>query len=152
MKKADIKDAKVHTKFGNTKKDEPLIEELEKELADSEKKIIKLENKLADAQERIHDVINDKKTLQKKINEFELKDINLEFGKFEDLKREHSKLQHRMQVTKNHLDDAREQIIKQEKRVKLLESVIVSLENRSLMDRISRRYPEEYLNYKKNNE
>lgn len=149
MKNSDIEDAKLNNEIDRDSEDtgseEPTVEELEKELVVRENEINQLSKKLADANERIHDVIVDKKTLQNKINEFELKDIDLEFGKHEDIKIKHNKLQHRMQVTKKQLDDARE-------RVKFLESVISSLENRSVLDRIRRRYPEPYLNYRTNNE
>lgn len=122
--------------------DNPTLEELENEISRRDNEIVKLHQRLDDAQGRIQDLVKDKKVLQTKINEFELIDLNLELSKYKELKIEHNKLKHRTQVTKQQLDEARE-------RVKFLENVINSLENRGLKERILRRYPEVYLTFKK---
>ena len=86
-----------------------------------------------------------------------LRSISLQFGKFEELKKEYNQLVHRLQVTKNQLDNARKQIKLQDQfvedskdQIEFMELVIHDLENRGLTDFILNRFPESFKDYKKN--
>ena len=132
------------------------VEEMEKELAEKDDMIIQLKSKLLDSQERIHEVIIEKGSLEKQVKEFELKGISLKFGNFEELKNNFNKIEHRLTITKNQLDDARIQIKSQNEfvnnareHVEFMEMVIDDLENRGLIDFLRNRFPESFVNYKK---
>ena len=108
----DSDNTKNNNKNDNTaQNDKLLIKKLNKEIAEKNNEIIQLQNKLSDSNDKIHDIIIDKGSLTKKINNFELKQLEIQFGKFEELKNDHNKLEHRLNVTKEHLEDARCQII-----------------------------------------
>ena len=124
-----------------SKKDQLLIEKLNKEIVDKNNEIIQLQNQLLDSKEKIHDIIIEKSSLKKIINEFELKELDIRFGKFEELKNDYNKLEHRLNVTKEQLDEIRIQI-------KFHKKVIDDLENRSFIDYIRRKYPESFIDYK----
>ncbi len=130
------------TPNNRSKKDKLLIEKLNKEIADKNNEIIQLQNKLLDSNEKIHDIIVEKGSLKKIINEFELKELDIRFGKFEELKNDYNKLEHRLSITKEQLDEIRIQI-------KFHKKVIDDLENRGFMDYIRKRYPESFIDYKK---
>jgi len=125
-----------------TQNDKLLIKKLNKEVAEKDNEIIQLKNKLSDSQERIHDMIIEKGSLKKQINNFELKELDIQFGKFGELKNDYNKLEHRLNITKEHLDKARNQIIFHKK-------VIEDLENRGFMDYLRKKFPESFVNYKK---
>ncbi len=132
------------------------LEEIERELAEKDEVIIQLKSKLLDSQERIHKVIIEKGSLENQVKEFELKGISLQFDNFEDLKNNYNKLEHRLIITKNQLDDARIQIKSQNEfvenareQVEFMETVIVDLENRGLIDFLRNRFPESFVTYKK---
>ena len=85
-----------------------------------------------------------------------LKELSLKFIKCNELKNDFKKLEHRMQITKEQLDEARnliesqkESVINAENRVKFMEKVIEDLENRGLKDYLRRRFPETFIEYKK---
>jgi chromosome segregation ATPase len=122
--------------------DKLLIKKLNKEIVEKNNEIIQLQNKLSDSYERIHDIILEKDSLKKQINNFELKQLDIQFGKFEELKSDYNKLEHRLKITKEHLDEAHNQIIFNTK-------VIEDLENRGFMDYLRKRFPESFVNYKK---
>jgi hypothetical protein len=63
--------------------DKLLIKKLNKEIVEKNNEIIQLQNKLSDSHERIHDIILEKDSLKKQINNFELKQLDIQFGKFE---------------------------------------------------------------------
>jgi chromosome segregation ATPase len=137
----DIKDD-TEAQNNKTKDDKLLIEKLNKEITDQNKVIIKLQNKLLDTEEKIHDIILDKASLKKQINNFELKELDIQFGQFEELKNDYNKIEHRLNVTKEQLDDARNNI-------EFYKKVIEDLENRGFMDYLRNRFPESFVNYKK---
>ncbi len=122
--------------------DKLLIEELQTEIRARDKEIIRLQNIIDDSKERIHDVIQEKGSLKDQINQYELKEVDLQFGKFEELKNHYNKLEHRLNITKEQLDGARKQI-------QLQNQVILDLEKLSFIDFIRNRYPESYNTYKK---
>ncbi len=145
------------SKKNDPEKTHDLSEELEKELKIKHSEVLELQKKLEYANERIHDVVNEKIIIEKRLNELEFKDISLQFGKFEELKKEHNQLVHRLHVTKNQLDNARKQIKSQNQfvedskdQIEFMELVIHDLENRGLTDFILNKFPESFNKYKKN--
>jgi len=143
-------------KFQKPSDDNSLVEELEYDLVNKNKEIIELQKRLEDAQERIHDVIILKGSLEKQVNDMKLKELSLKFIKCNELKNDFKKLEHRMQITKEQLDEARnliesqkESVINAENRVKFMEKVIEDLENRGLTDYLRRKFPETFIEYKK---
>ena len=131
------------------KDDNSSVEKLENEMKRKNNEIIEIQKKFEDAQERIHEVIIQKSSFEKRVNELELKELNLQFVKYDELKNKFSKLEHRMQITKKQLDDARNHIELQKQRIKLMEKVIENLENRGLKDYLLRKFPETFIEYKK---
>ena len=117
-----------------------IIEKLEKELLKKQAIIDGLKENLQDANLRVSDMIEKNKSLESRINEFELQELAMKFGKYEELKDKNKKLDHRVMVTKKHLDNAREY-------QKFTDVVIMDLKNRSTLDKILRRYPTSYMRY-----
>jgi chromosome segregation ATPase len=134
-----LKNKKIETAF-DKKNEESLIEELEKELSKREDTIKHLKEELADSMVRIQDMIEKNRSLEAKINKYELQDVSMKIGKFEELKQNYKKLDHRTQITKKQLDDLR-------KYSQFTETVITDLEKRGFIDLILRRYPESYQEY-----
>ncbi|MGB9201156.1 hypothetical protein [Methanobacterium sp.] len=122
--------------------DKLLIKKLNKEIAEKNNEISQLKNKLTDSNERIHDIILEKGSLKKQINNFELKELDIQFGKFEELKNDYNKLEHRLKITKEQLDKTRLQIV-------FYTKVIEDLENRGFIDYLRNKFPESFINYKK---
>ncbi len=118
-----------------------LIKDLEKEVKIKQGKIDDLNLKLRDSNSRVRDMIEKNKSLEFRVNEYELQNITMKFGKFEELKEKTNKLDHRTKVTKKHLDDARDYL-------KFTEVVILDLEKRGIIDLILRRKPCSYIAYK----
>ncbi|UTB32799.1 MAG: hypothetical protein NKF70_00490 [Methanobacterium sp. ERen5] len=124
-----------------SKKDyDDIIEELEMKLAKKQVIIQDLKERIHDANNRVSDMVEKNSSLESRINEYELQDIAMKFGKFEELKDKNKKLDHRVKVTKNHLDSAREYL-------KFTDVVIMDMKNRGMLDRILRRYPDSYQRY-----
>lgn len=118
-----------------------IIEELENQLKKKQNIVIDLNQRILDANSRISDMIEKNKALESRINEYELQDLSMKFGKFEELKDTNKKLNHRVTITKKHLTNAREYL-------KFTDVVILDMKNRSILNRILRRYPDSYLRYK----
>ena len=135
-----MKNKKIDTDF-DKKNAESVIEELEKVLSKREDTIKHLKEELADSMIRIRDMIEKNRALEVRINKYELQDVSMKIGKFEELKQNYKKLDHRTQVTKTQLDDIR-------KYSQFTETVITDLEKRGFIDLILRRYPESYQEYK----
>jgi chromosome segregation ATPase len=117
-----------------------IIEELKENLVKKQTEVDDLNEKIHDANLRVSDMIEKNKSLESRINEFELQDLAMKYGKFEELKDYNKKLEHRVIITKKHLDNAREYI-------KFIDVVIIDMKNRSVIDRILRRYPDTYKGY-----
>ena len=122
--------------------DKLLIKKLNKEIAEKNNEISQLKNKLTDSNERIHDIILEKGSLKKQINNFELKELDIQFGKFEELKNDYNKLEHRLKITKEQLDKTRLKIV-------FYTKVIENFENRGFIDYLRNKFPESFINYKK---
>ena len=118
------------------------VKDLEKELRAKEAEIDFLKEKLTNNQEIMLDVIEEKKELKKQIHDFEVKEVDLRLNNFRDLQRKHHKLEHRLFVTKNQLDEARQEL---EFRAKLIKD----LEKRGVSDYILGRFPESLIEYNK---
>jgi dynactin complex subunit len=69
----------------------------------------------------------------------------MKLQEYEKLQQKHNKLEHRQEVTKNHLDKANEKI-------KSMEKIIEDLHNRGFKDYLLRRYPESYQEYSEDGE
>nr|WP_319374802.1 hypothetical protein [uncultured Methanobacterium sp.] len=132
----DLKGKKVSSN------DKVRIKELEMELAKKESEIVFLKEKVTNNQEIILDVIEEKKLLKKQIKYFELKELDLKLNNYMDLQRKHHKTEHRLFITKEHLDDANEEL-------ELRAKVITDLERRGLRDHALGRFPDSYQEYKK---
>jgi len=121
---------------------EKRTKELEAELAKKESEIEFFKDKINTNQEIIMDVIDEKKLLKKQIEWYERKELDVKLNNYMDLQRKHHKVEHRLFVTKNLLDEAHEKI-------KFQAKVIEDLEDRGLTDFILRRHPDSYQEYKK---
>ncbi len=124
------------------KEDKLLIEKLNKIIKEKNNEIKLLQNKLLDSKDMVHDIIQEKNSLKKRMNQYELDEFNLQIGKFAELKNDYNKIEHRLNITKKQLDTARNQII-------FDKQVIEDLKNRSLMDYLRKRFPESFVSYKK---
>jgi chromosome segregation ATPase len=125
-----VKDLKARVKF------------LEQELADKDSEIDFLKEKLTNNQEILLDVIEDKKSLKKIVQDFEMKQIDERLNNFQQLQRKQHQIEHRLFVTKNQLDEARNEL-------KIQEKVIKDLEKRGLRDYLMANYPQSYVQYQK---
>lgn len=128
--------------MGKSKDYEAIIKGLELKLKEKESEIQELRVKLQDKYEMLQDRIEEKKVLEKRLEKFELNDATLKMGKLDEVTLENHKLEHRVQVTKKQLDEARGDL-------KFQERVIEDLENRGFLDFILRRFPESFREYKK---
>ncbi len=130
-------------KNGNSVRDlKSRVKSLEIELDKKESEISFLKDKLTNNQEILLDLIEDKKSLKKQVQDYKMKEIEKSLNNFNDLQRKHHRLEHRLFVTKNQLDEARELLDVQEK-------VIADLKKRGLVDFLMAKYPESYLQYQK---
>ena len=125
--------------------DKKRIKELEAKLAKKESEIEFFKDKINTNQEIILDVIEEKKLLKKQIEEFERKELDVKLNNYLELQRKHHKVEHRLFVTKNLLDEAQAEL---EFRAKIIEE----LENQGIMDLVLGKYPDNYLEYKKRGE
>jgi len=94
-----------------------------------------VEDKLDYCQDRLLDIRNEKDNLQKKINDYEFLDIDTKLEEIAILKNDFLKQKHRLKITKELLDDSREEII-------LLKEIIEGFKNLSNIDFIRNKYPE----------
>lgn len=111
------------------------IEMLEAELAKREKELESFKEILSTTQEIIRDTMDDKKSIQKRLDELEHMKVEFNVRRHQKLQNDHDKLQHRYQVTKKLLEEAR--------------LVIKDLENRGLMDHLRGNYPDSFIQYQK---
>ncbi|SCG86904.1 hypothetical protein [Methanobacterium congolense] len=128
--------------MGKSKDYEAIIKGLELKLKEKEFEIQELRVKLQDKYEMLQDRIEEKKILEKRLEQFELNDATLKMGKLDEVTLENHKLEHRVQVTKKQLDEARGDL-------KFQERVIEDLENRGFLDFLLKRVPKSFREYKK---
>jgi|WetSurMetagenome_2_1015567.scaffolds.fasta_scaffold372152_2 hypothetical protein len=117
-------------------------QDLEQELSLKDDEIIEIKNKFKDSQNKLHDTIMEKRSLEKRVKEFELRNYTIQFSNLEELKDENNKLKHRTEITKKQLDDAKS-------RIELMKQVIKDLEDRGLSDFILKRSPISLVEYGK---
>jgi len=117
---------------------EARIKELEKKLKSRESDIENLKTN----EDMLQDVIQEKNQIKLRLQEYDLNLIDAKLSQYQKLQEDHQKLVHRLQVTKKHLDDARDEIA-------ILREIIDDLTHRGLFDRIRSRYPESLKKYKK---
>jgi len=121
---------------------EARIKELEKKLKSRESDIENLQEKLKTNEDMLQDVIQEKNQIKSRLQEYDLNLIDAKLSQYQKLQEDQQKLVHRLQVTKKHLDDARDEIA-------ILREIIDDLTHRGLLDRIRGRYPESLKKYKK---
>ncbi|MEN6329032.1 MAG: hypothetical protein ABFC91_01910 [Methanobacteriaceae archaeon] len=117
----------------DTDKYDERIKKLEAELSKREKDLESFKDILSSSQEILRDAMNDKKVIQKRLDELELMKVEFNVRRHQKLQNDHDKLQHRYQITKKLLEEAR--------------VVIKDLENRGLVDHLRGKYPESFLEY-----
>ncbi len=118
-----------------TDKYDERIKMLEAELSKREKELESFKEILSTSQEILRDAMDDKKTIQKRLDELEHMKVEFNVRRHQKLQNDHDKLQHRYQITKELLEEAR--------------VVIKDLENRGLVDYILKRHPESFLEFNK---
>ena len=119
-----------------TDKYDERIKMLEAELSKREKELESFKEILSTSQEILRDAMDDKKTIQKRLDELEHMKVEFNVRRHQKLQNDHDKLQHRYQITKELLEEAR--------------VVIKDLENWGLMDHLRGIYPESFLEFQKN--
>lgn len=143
LRTGNLKEEDGNLKINRSSEDNSRIKELEKLLNKRESEIKTLKERLKNDKEILQDVIGEKKLLNKKIQDFELKEIDAKLNEFQKLQQNHYKTEHRLQVTKKLLDEANEKIGK-------LEKIIEDLKNMGNINYILGRFPESYKEYEKN--
>ncbi|MBZ9570220.1 hypothetical protein KQY27_01490 [Methanobrevibacter sp. TMH8] len=126
-----------------------LKEELEftkSELKNAKNDIKLIEDKLEYCQNRLLDIRNDKDDIKKRLDRYEILDIDKKLEDADKLKNDYLKQKHRLEVTKELLDDSREEII-------LLKKIIDDFKDCSVFNFIRKNYPESinkhYIKYEK---
>lgn len=127
----------------SSKNDSNWIKDLENKITQKDKEIKELRDDIIDLRELLGSIMDDKRELEKKVNKYELSDIESEMQKNRKIEEDYYKIKHRCKVTKKLLDETRLEVNK-------MANVIADLEKRTLMDQIRGRFPESYLNYLKN--
>ncbi len=127
---------------GNSKDAEAQIKELKRELKSRASDIEALQEKLETNEDMLQDAIQEKNQMKLQLQEYDLNLIDSKLGQYQKLQEDHQKTVHRLQVTKKHLDNARDEIA-------ILREIIDDLTHRSLFDHIRGRYPESMKKYKK---
>jgi chromosome segregation ATPase len=118
-----------------TDKYQERIQILEAELSKREKELESFKEILSTSQEILRDAMDDKKTIQKRLDKLEHMKVEFNVRRHQKLQNDHDKLQHRYHVTKKLLEEAR--------------LVIIDLEKRGLLDYILKRYPDSFLEFNK---
>lgn len=115
---------------------------LKKELEYTKKELIKtkaelklVEDKLEYCQDRIIDIRNEKDILLKKVDEYDSFNVDEKLEEAEKIKNDFLKQKHRLKITKDLLDDSRDEIA-------ILKEIIADFKNMSNLDFIRKKYPE----------
>lgn len=121
------------------------INDLNNELISKNNEISKLKSQLMEEhnnfQNRIANIVADKNKLLTELNHYKLIELDLQVAKFEKLKIDYLKLEHRYGITKKLLDDSRSQVA-------ILEKVIYDLENIKFIEFIKNNEPNSFTKYK----
>ena len=119
---------------------ENLKEELDftkKELTKAKSEMKLIEDKLDYCQNRLLDIRNEKDNLKKELKNFEFVDIDAKLKEVDLLKTDFLKQQHRLEITKDLLEESRKEIT-------LLKKILNDLLNMSNLDFIRNKYPESF--------
>lgn len=108
---------------------------IKKKLTNTKSELKLVEDKLEYCQDRVIDIRNEKNALLKKANYYESCNIDEKLKEYEKLKQDFLKQEHRLKITKNLLDDSREEIT-------LLKEIIEEFKNLSILNFIRKIYPE----------
>ena len=140
---SNTSDFDISTDINSAKDLKARVKLLEKELANKESEIDFLKEKLTNNQEILLDLIEDKKSLRKLVQDFEMKQLDERLNNFQQLQTKQHQMEHRLFVTKNLLDEARHEL-------DIRGKVIEDLEKRGLRDYLMANYPQSYVQYQKN--
>ncbi|HHY00782.1 MAG TPA: hypothetical protein GX531_05345 [Methanothermobacter sp.] len=140
---SNTSDFDISTDISSAKDMKARVKLLEKELANKESEIDFLKEKLTNNQEILLDLIEDKKSLRKLVQDFEMKQLDERLNNFQQLQTKQHQMEHRLFVTKNLLDEARHEL-------DIRGKVIEDLEKRGLRDYLMANYPQSYVQYQKN--
>lgn len=121
--------------------DNSRIKELEEEIKSKNSAIESLKSRLENNKNILEDIAREKNHLENRVREYELKLVETNITRYQELEGKHQKTVHRLEVTKNHLNQAKAEI-------KSMEKIVEDLANRGLLDHILGRFPE---SYKENN-
>lgn len=139
---SNTSDFDISTDINSAKDLKARVKLLEKELANKESEIDFLKEKLTNNQEILLDLIEDKKSLRKLVQDFEMKQLDERLNNFQQLQTKQHQMEHRLFVTKNLLDEARHEL-------DIRGKVIEDLEKRGLRDYLMANYPQSYVQYQK---
>lgn len=117
------------------------IDELKSELKRGESAIAALQERLKNNEDMLKDSIAEKKELKQRLQQIDLHQNDAKIGEYQKLLEDHQKTVHRLEVTKKHLDNAKDEIA-------FLKEVIDELASRNLLDHLFGRYPESFHEYK----
>lgn len=120
---------------------EAQIREFEKELKSRESELKTLQERLKNNEDMLQDAIGEKNKIKLRLQEYELNLTDDKLDQHQKLQEDYNKTVHRLQVTKEQLDNAR-------KEISYLKEIIDELSNRGLLDHIRGRYPESFQEYK----
>ncbi|RBQ23854.1 hypothetical protein ALNOE001_06450 [Candidatus Methanobinarius endosymbioticus] len=124
------------------------LEQTKKELGKTKSELKLLEDKLDYCQNRLIDIRNEKDNLINRINKYESIDIDTKLKEAEHLKNDFLKQNHRLKITKDLLDDSREE-------VSFLKDIVQDFKNISILDFMRKKYPENinthFIKYEKYN-
>lgn len=111
------------------------VKYIKKELTNTKSELKLVEDKLEYCQNRVIDIRNEKDALLKKVNDYESLNVTEKLKEAEKIKQNFLKQDHRLKITKNLLDDSREEVI-------LLKKIIEEFKDLSTLDFICKKYPE----------
>ena len=117
------------------------IEDLEKIIDMKTKEIEYLRKEFHESQGRLKELRLEKKELEEKVTNFELLKMDLELKKVEEIYNQNNKIQHRIHITKELLEEKREEVI-------TLQNILKDFEEFTVWDHIKGVYPESYIAYK----
>ena len=113
------------------------LESTEKELVKTKSDLKLVESKLEYCQERLLDIRNEKDELLKKVRSYEVKNIDMELKEAQLIKHDFLKQKHRLEITKELLDESRKEVV-------LLKEIVEDFKNTKNIDFIRNKYPKSF--------
>jgi hypothetical protein len=111
------------------------LESTKNELVKTKSELKLVEDKLEYCQDRILDIRNENDILKKKINDYEILNVDRKLKEVKKLENDFLKQKHRLKITKDLLDDSRNEIT-------LLKQIVQDFKGLSLFDFMRKKYPE----------